>query len=68
MFTSGRSSSAYLVMMAGSLAAFFVAMTTAEPERPVEIFTGLLVHDSFALFMRRLLLLFVLLFNLVHTA
>lgn len=63
MFTSGRSSSAYLVMMAGSLAAFFVAMTTAEPERPVEIFTGMLVHDSFALFMRRLLLLFVLLFT-----
>lgn len=63
MFTTGRSNLAYLVMMAGSLAALFVATKTATPDEPVEIFTGMLVHDSFALFMRRLLLLFVLLFT-----
>jgi NADH-quinone oxidoreductase subunit N len=63
MFTAGRSNMAYLVMMTGSLAAFLVATTTVVPEDPVEIFTGMLVHDSFGLFMRRLLLLFVLLFT-----
>ena len=63
IFSTGRSSSAYLVMMAGSLAAFAVAMKTDSPDQPVEIFTGMLVCDSFSLFMRRLLLLFVLLFT-----
>ncbi len=63
MFTASRSNMAYLVMMTGSLAAFLVATTTVVPEKPVEIFTGMLVHDSFGLFMRRLLLLFVLLFT-----
>ena len=63
MFSSGKSNSAYLVTMAGGLAAFVVALTTEAPEKPVEIFTGMLVHDTFSLFMRRLLLLFVLLFT-----
>lgn len=64
MFTSGRSNSAYVVMMAGSLAAFlWVVFMSHTPEKPLEIFTGMLVHDSFSIFMRRLLLLFVLLFT-----
>ena len=63
MFSSSGSSIAYLVMMAGCLAALFAATKTAAPDEPVEIFTGMLVHDSFALFMRRLLLLFALLFT-----
>lgn len=64
MFSSGKSNSAYAVMMTGSLAALAVAVWGIEtPEKPVEIFTGMLVHDSFSLFMRRLLLLFVLLFT-----
>ncbi len=63
MFSGGRSNAAYVIMMAGCLGAFIVAWRTDAPEKPVEIFTGMLVHDSFALFMRRLLLLFVLLFT-----
>lgn len=63
MFTTGRSNVAYLVMMVGCLAALVVATKTVAPDEPVEIFTGMLVHDSFALFMRRLLLMFVLLFT-----
>ena len=63
MFSASRSNSAYIVMMGGSLAAFLWVILISEiPEKPVEIFTGMLVHDSFSLFMRRLLLLFVLLF------
>lgn len=63
MLSSGRKNGAYLVMMSGSLAAFLVALAAETPEGPVEIFTGMLVHDTFSLFMRRLLLLFVLLFT-----
>ncbi len=63
MFSDGRSNGAYLVMMAGTLAALIIAWRTDAPERPVEIFTGMLVHDSFSLFMRRLLLMFVFLFT-----
>ncbi|MHB8899438.1 MAG: NADH-quinone oxidoreductase subunit N [Thermoguttaceae bacterium] len=63
MFSTGRTHAAYLVMMAGSLAALVVALRTAAPEKPVELFTGMLIHDPFSLFMRRLLLLFVLLFG-----
>ena len=63
MFTSGQSSSAYVVMMVGTLAALYVAVKTDAPDQPVEIFTGMLVQDGFSLFMRRLLLLFVFLFT-----
>ncbi len=63
MFSTGRGNGAYLVMMAGTLAALVVALNTTAPEKPEEIFTGMLVNDAFALFMRRLLLLFVLLFT-----
>ena len=63
MFTSGQSSSAYVVMMVGTLAALYVAVKTQSPDQPVEIFTGMLVQDTFSLFMRRLLLLFVFLFT-----
>jgi len=62
MLASGEAKSAYPVMLLGTLAAFVVALLTKTPEQPVEIFTGMLVHDPFSLFMRRLLLLFVLLF------
>ncbi len=63
MFTSGQSNSAYVVMMVGTVAAFYVAVKTKAPDQPVEIFTGMLVQDGFSLFMRRLLLLFVFLFT-----
>ncbi len=62
MFSSTHSRAAYRVVMIGTLAALVVALQTAAPDRPAEIFTGMLVHDTFSLFMRRLLLLFVLLF------
>ena len=63
MFTTGRSNAPYFVTMIGGLAALCVAWKINVSEEPVEIFTGMLVHDSFSIFMRRLLLMFVLLFT-----
>ena len=62
MLSTGGSGSAYPVMVLGTLAAFLTALLTDTPERPTELFTGMLLLDSFSLYMRRLLLLFVLLF------
>ncbi len=62
MFGLTRRFGAYPVMMIGVLLALGLALATKTPAKPVEIFTGMLVHDTFALAMRRLLLLFTLLF------
>lgn len=62
MLSTGGSGSAYPVMVLGTLAALLTALLTKTPDRPTELFTGMLMLDSFSLYMRRLLLLFVLLF------
>ena len=62
MLSTGGSGSAYPVMVLGTLAAFLTALLTDTPERPTELFTGMLLLDSVSLYMRRLLLLFVLRF------
>lgn len=67
MFFSARSSSPFYVTAIGVLAALWFAapwhyLTTAGQAALGPIFTGLLVFDTFSVYMRGLLLLFVLLF------
>jgi NADH-quinone oxidoreductase subunit N len=59
--------SAYCFMLLGTAAALYLAIpghgAAAEMSvKPAPIFTGMLVYDSFSIFMRSLLLLFALLF------
>ena len=61
MVAGPRSNAAYLVV-AGALAALFCSFASPPPDRPVEIFGGMLVYDTFGLYMRRLLFVFMLLF------
>jgi NADH-quinone oxidoreductase subunit N len=62
MVAPGWRTSAFYVMVVGSGAALYFALSGDGPHRPTEVFTGLLVYDGFTVYMRALLLLFVLLF------
>ena len=63
--TAKWKSSAYYLMLLGTAAALYLAICSwAEvPAKSEPIFTGMLVFDSFSVFMRCLLLLFALLFT-----
>lgn len=65
VFRWGRRVDAFFLAIAGSTIALFLAAVNASvsTEWPrMEIFTGMLVFDSFAIYMRSLLLLFAVLF------
>ena len=62
MFNRGRTTNAFYVMWFGTFAALLISLTANDLEKPSEIFTGMLVYDTFSIYMRRLLLLFALLF------
>lgn len=67
MFTSERSTSPFYITVLGTIAALWFAapwhyLTDAGQAALGPIFTGLLVFDTFSVFMRGLLLFFVLLF------
>ena len=67
IFNSGQRISGYLVALVGTLAALYFATVDAGGllegrVAPQEIFTGLLVFDSFTIFFRWLLLVFAVLF------
>ena len=63
VFNWGRRIDAFVFALGGSVVAFILAAATAPifKER-MEIFTGMLVYDTFAIYMRSVLLLFVVLF------
>ena len=54
--------SAYHVMLIGTAAALCLALRPDGLVKPSEIFTGMLVHDTFSIYLRRMLLTFALLF------
>ena len=62
VFSWGRRIDVFSLALAGSILAFFLAAVDAPvvSER-VEFFTGMLVYDSFSVYMRSLLLLFLVL-------
>lgn len=65
VFNWGRRLDAFLFVLAGSATAFFLAAVTASVSSDwprVEIFTGMLVYDTFSIYMRSVLLLFAVLF------
>jgi NADH-quinone oxidoreductase subunit N len=63
MFTHGRGHDAFLVAFCGAVVALVLASVLAPQfQHRVELFTGMLVYDSFSVFLRSLLLLFVVLF------
>jgi len=67
VFSWGRRLDAFMFALIGSAAALFFAGVNASvsTEWPrMEIFTGMLVYDSFAIYMRSLLLLFAVLFTI----
>ncbi len=54
----------FYVALAGSAVALYLAGPWHPLEKPFEIFTGLLVYDSFTVYFRTLLLFFVVLFTI----
>jgi NADH-quinone oxidoreductase subunit N len=52
----------FYIMLAGSVAALYLAGPWHPVERPTELFTGLLVYDSFTVYFRTLLFFFAVLF------
>ena len=63
VFHWGRRIDAFYFIVAGSgLALYFASLGAPVVSERVEIFTGMLVYDSFSIFMRSILLLFVFLF------
>ncbi len=62
MIAPGWKNSGFWVMVAGTATALYFALAPDGLNQPVEIFTGMLVYDTFAIYMRGLLLLFALLF------
>jgi NADH-quinone oxidoreductase subunit N len=66
LFQGGQRVSSFYVVLVGTAAALYLAapwhLTTGQLPPRMEIFTGMLVVDSFAIYIRSLLLLFVLLF------
>jgi len=73
MIAPGWRNGAFFVMLLGSLAALYFAapwryLAPGEHEQFGPIFTGMLVFDRFAVYMRALLLLFAFLFTLLTRA
>ena len=62
MVAAGWKNSGFYVTLVGAAAALYFALAPDGVNKPVEIFTGMLVYDTFAIYMRGLLLLFVILF------
>jgi NADH:ubiquinone oxidoreductase subunit 2 (subunit N) len=64
MFNRGRTTNAFYVMWFGTFAALVISIygNNGDPDKPAEIFSGMLVYDTFGIYMRRLLLLFALVF------
>jgi NADH-quinone oxidoreductase subunit N len=63
VFRWGRRVDAFYFVLVGSgLALYLTTLGATAPQQRVEIFTGMLVYDTFTIFMRAVLLLFVLLF------
>ena len=58
----GRGTNAVYVMWLGTFIALLISLRGNDLDKPSEIFTGMLVCDTFGIYMRRLLLLFALLF------
>ena len=68
MIFSGWRSGAFWVMLAGSCAALWFAapwQLSGALASPLPIFTGMLVYDPFAIYMRSLLLVFLVLWTLL---
>lgn len=62
VFSWGRRIDVFSLALAGSILAFFLAAVDAPAvTQRMEFFTGMLVYDSFSIFMRSLLLLFLVL-------
>lgn len=62
VFNWGRRIDAFLFALGGSTIALVLAAFTTSPVERMEIFTGMLVCDTFTIYMRSLLLLFAVLF------
>ena len=62
MFDRQRKTNSFHVMWIGTFAALVISLIGNDLHKPSEIFTGMLVYDTFGIYMRRLLLLFALLF------
>jgi NADH-quinone oxidoreductase subunit N len=52
----------YFVLLGAGVALYLASLGATAPAQRVEIFTGMLVYDTFTIFMRSVLLLFLLLF------
>ena len=66
VFSWGRRVDVFYVTLAGSLLAFFLAAVSAPSvAQRIEFFTGMLVYDPFSVYMRSVLLLFVVLLALL---
>lgn len=63
MFGGRPGFGAYPLMIVGCGTALFLTVQTAPADGPVEIFTGMLVFDTFSVYTRQVLLLFALLFT-----
>jgi NADH-quinone oxidoreductase subunit N len=64
MVAAGWKNGAFYVTLAGSpLALYYTLAPNSVENPPLEIFSGMLVYDSFSVYMRALLLLFVVLFT-----
>ena len=55
----------YFVLIGSGLALYLASLGATVPQQRVEIFTGMLVYDTFTIFMRSVLLLFVVLFAIL---
>ena len=62
MFDREHKTNAFYVMWLGTFTALAISLAGNDLDKPSEIFTGMLVYDTFGIYMRRLLLLFALLF------
>lgn len=63
VFDAGRKIDAFFIVLIGSLAALFLGAPWQHiGDARVEIFTGMLVYDGFTVFMRAILVLFLVLF------
>jgi len=65
VFNWGRRVDASLIALAGSATALGLATMATSDWPRMEIFTGMLVYDGFAVYMRSVLLLFVVLFTIL---
>ena len=69
VFSWGRRIDVFYLALAGSILALFLAAVDAPAvAQRMEFFTGMLVYDSFSVYMRSLLLLFVVLLVVLDQA